>query len=173
MNSLETLEDEKLMLEYQADNYSAFEVLYRRHKSLVYSYIYKRLKNKDQVEEVFQNIFLKFHRSRELYDPKYKFLQWLYTLARSELYDFCKKKRLVTISFDEEVFKVEEEFEIEDVDLSTLKEKERLAIELRYFEEQEYEEIAKLLQTSQSNARKIVSRAILKLKTKLLGATNE
>ena len=86
--SLSSLTDEKLMKLYQQGDYEAFQVLYERHNRKVYNYLLKRLSDDDPLEDIFQNIFVKLHKSRMKYDHKFLFLKWLYTLSRNELLDF-------------------------------------------------------------------------------------
>ena len=49
--------------------------------------------------------------------------------------------------------------------LSHLPESQRKAVELRYVDEKTFEEIAQILNTTSINARKIISRAVAKLKS--------
>ncbi|MDH5581142.1 MAG: sigma-70 family RNA polymerase sigma factor [Bdellovibrionales bacterium] len=170
MNPFKNLTDEKLMILYQEDEFQAFEVLYARHRARVFSYLTKRLPHRDDIEEVFQNIFVKLHKSRSRYDSKYKFLQWLYTLSRNELLDHVKKKNINTTQFNEEFHPVEER-DISDVDLDDLPlgEQEKKVLDLRINKDYDYKEISHLLNIGPSNARKIFSRAIEKLKRSLYG----
>jgi len=173
-------DDEDLMKSYVQGNYQAYEILYSRHKSRVYSYLHKRLKNRELVDELFQNIFLKVHKSRNLYSSKFKFTQWLYTISRNELTDnFRKSNRAEFIKFDESYQSQttvnddqENESTIDFSEHSNLSAKEKSAIELRYIEDKEFKEISELLDTSQSNARKLISRAIKKIKVNLAGGDN-
>ncbi len=164
-----TLTDEELMEMYQNDDFAAFETLYSRHEKTVFSYLSKRLKNNDSIEEVFQNTFLKFHKVRKQYNKKYLLMQWLYTITRSELYDYCKKKRIHFEPLTEDHTKhlVNEELSNNNLpDLAKIKslnEKERSALDLRYFSDKEFKEISQLLNTSPVNARKLVSRGIKKI----------
>lgn len=174
VNPFLNLEDKDLMLKYQTGDHMAFEVLYDRHKDKVYSYIAKRLHQKDHIEDLYQKIFMKFHKSRKLYDEKYEVLPWLYTITKSEFLDFIKKKNVNTVEFKEEYH---EEISISNheklsIDLSkekNLTEKEKQAISLRYLEDNDFDEIATALKTSHSNARKIISRGLKKLKDKYNG----
>ncbi len=165
------LNDEKLMDLYQNDNMQAFEVIYDRYESRIYSYIKKRVKDKEMVSDIFQNAFSKFHRSRDLYDPKYPLISWLYTITRSELLDFLKKKRdvFVNLTFDIEEIQNEEVDLLDLRDEKFLSENEKEAIELRYYEDKGFNEISKILNTSESNIRKIISRGIKKLRVKYKG----
>lgn len=165
----ENFTDEQLMYAYVEGDNMAFEALYYRHNEKVYNYIAKRLDNPQNCDEVFQRTFIKLHRFRDKYDSRHIFLKWLYTIARSELQDFLKKKRIETVflepdSFSSNIDKTDTE---EMKELSSLSEKEQQAINLRFYEDEEYREISKKLNTSESNARKIISRAIGKLRKQL------
>lgn len=54
--------------------------------------------------------------------------------------------------------------EAKDLDLTGLKSQEKTALEQRYFEEKDFSQIAESLGVTETNARKIISRAIKKLK---------
>ncbi len=173
----QTITDEQLMEKYKKGEYMAFEALYHRHKATVFSYLGKRLKDEESRNEVFQNIFLKFHRTKDNYDSKHLFIKWLYTISRSELFDYCKKKKLATRPLNEEkdlpsetISEDEREIDLDNIKSLTKKEKE--AVKLRYYSEQDYNSISQELAVSQSNARKLVSRGISKIKSKLLGGQN-
>jgi RNA polymerase sigma-70 factor, ECF subfamily len=165
----EQLSDEELMISYQLGDYQAFNTLYLRHKKRVYSYLTKRLKEQESVEEVHQNTFLKLHRCRHQYDSKHPLLKWLYTIARSELLDFCKRKRVPTSLLNEEIAQgivdpnttADQQIDLEQIE--GLSKKERQALTMRYYSDKDYEEISKLLSVSYPNARKLVSRGIKKL----------
>lgn len=177
VNPFSHLEDEKLMELYKNGENMAFEIIYERYNKNVYTYLTKRCSDKNQIDDLFQCIFVKFHRSKHLYDSKYPVLAWIYTIARSEFLDFLKKKKINLVSLpDHETREVVEEssqpFEI-DIDAeTTLSEKEKMAIKLRYFSDEDFTEISKILYTTDANSRKIISRGIQKLKTKYLGVKN-
>lgn len=166
--------DEQLMEKYKQGNYMAFEALYYRHKDTVYSYLVKRLSDPESRNEVFQNIFLKFHKFKNRYDSKHLFLKWIYTISRSELYDYCKKKKLNAIPLDETKLsdEVNNESELDIEQVKSLTQNEMKAIKLKFYSEQDYQEISETLGTTQVNARKLVSRGLGKIRAKLLGGQN-
>ncbi len=174
-NPFSNLEDEKLMELYINGESMAFEVLYLRHKDKVYSYLSKRIFEKNLVDDIFQNTFVKFHKSRNLYDPKYPVLKWLYTICRSELLDSFKKKKVTLVELNEAIINENlttnnESQDILDLDSEkSLTQKERDALKLRYFSEEDFKEISQRLGTSEANSRKIISRGIQKLRMKYLG----
>jgi len=172
LNPFSQFEDEELMQKYQAGEFMAFEVIYARHQNRVYSYLSARLSNQNAVEEVFQNAFLKLHKFKDKYDSNYLFVKWLYTICRSELLDYVKKKQVDLVALDEQVIAIDDpsidtDFDLEQI--SCLSDREKQALQLKFYSDQDYDEISKILGTSQVNARKIISRAIGKLKKKFAG----
>lgn len=168
---LKEMEDKELMVLYQNDNHLAFEELYSRHKGKIYSYLSKRIYNSNEVDDIYQRVLLKLHKSRKLYNPNFDVLPWFYTITKSELLDFFKRKNVNTELFDEKnhyllVDSKDNSFDLENEKL--LSENEKEAIRLRYLNESEFLEISKVLNTSESNARKLISRGLKKLKTKYL-----
>jgi RNA polymerase sigma-70 factor (ECF subfamily) len=173
-NPFSHLEDEKLMELYKNGENMAFEVIYLRHKDRVYSYLDKRLSNKNVIEDIFQSIFVKFHNSRQLYNSEHLLLKWIYTICRSELLDSLKKNTVKLVQLTEDQLAVEPTEFNDQIDLDAIKslsDKEKQALKLRYYSEEDFSEISKLLNTTDANSRKLVSRGIKKLKTKLLGET--
>ena len=171
-NPFSQLEDEKLMELYKNGENMAFETIYLRHKDRVYGYLDKRLSDKNIIEDIFQSIFVKFHKSRHLYSSEYPLLKWIYTICRSELLDSLKKNKVKLVQFTEDQLVVESTEVNDKIDLDTIKslsEKEKKALKLRYYSEEDFIEISKALNTSEANSRKLVSRGIKKIKAKLLG----
>ena len=172
-NPFSHLEDTKLMELYKNGENMAFEVIYLQHKDRVYSYLDKRVSDKNVIEDIFQSIFVKFHNSRHLYSSEHPLLKWIYTICRSELLDSVKKSRkikLVSINEDQLICETKEIDDKIDLDsVKSLSEKEKLAINLRYYSEEDFTDISKALKTSEANSRKLVSRGIKKLKAKLIG----
>lgn len=163
---LENLSDEELMRLYQDANEEAFNVLYRRHSGRVYGFLRSRLSSAQASSDVFQAAFLKLHRSREQYDPDLPFVPWLFTVVRTSLLDWHKKQAHegpVLTANDNLASPIAEE-PIRSVDLSPLSPTQRSVIEMRYMEELSFEEIAKRLEVSPSNARQILSRSLKSLR---------
>ncbi len=171
-NPFSNLADEDLMELYQNGDALAFETIYYRHKDKIYTYLQKRLTNKEQIDDLFQSILVKFHKSRHLYEKKYLLLKWLYTICRSELLDFAKKRKVQLVELNDKHIGISTEEEDRQIDIdceSTLSEKEKNAIKLRYYSDQDFNEISKVLNTSESNTRKIISRGLKKLRLKYMG----
>ena len=169
IQDLNILSDEELMAQYQEGNEKAFTVLYSRHSKKVYGYLRNNLRDAAFSEDVFQAIFLKLHNSRSHYDPAFPFLPWLFTVCKSVMIDQIRKKQRVQEDLNNVALELAEApVPIEPVaipSLAALPAMQQQAIELRYGQELSFEEIAKRLETSPSNVRQLVSRAVKQLKS--------
>lgn len=169
--NLDPLTDEELMVLYQEGHEDAFNRLYRRYADRVYGYLRKRLNDPQAANDVFQASFLKLHRSKEQFNSTFTFAPWLFTVVRSVLMDWHKaqKNKILDSEFREESFQTAEVVEVviplPRSELSKLPETQRLAVEMRYFGDLSFEEIATRLETSPGNVRQLVSRGIKSLKS--------
>ena len=107
---------------------------------------------------------------RENYDPHYPLIKWIYTITRSVMLDELKKRRIEKTEYIDNINYFKEEIENHptvDIDSEkSLTSNEKKALKLRYLSDKDFSEISVILQSSQSNARKLISRALKKLRTK-------
>jgi RNA polymerase sigma-70 factor (ECF subfamily) len=161
---MQDLDDETLMQSYQKGDYSSFTLLYRRYSPRIYGYLKSKIYNQEERDEVFQQIFLKVHRSRDRYSAKYKFIQWLFVIARTVLIDHFRK---APKNFQLEEFSYEMP-EIGDIEiLNSLGQQQKEVVTLRVIDELSFDEIAKRLNKKAPNVRQIFSRSLKKLKYSL------
>lgn len=167
-DKIERLSDEELMSRYKLGEYPAFEELYRRHSGRVYGFILKRIRSRERAEELFQESFLRFHRNRSRYNDSLPFLPWLFTIARSAMIDGVRadaRSQRTQHSFTEQnLIEVHAVPVSVDLGIQSLSSREREAVELRYGSDLDFNAIAARLNTSSTNVRQIVSRAIKKLR---------
>jgi RNA polymerase sigma-70 factor, ECF subfamily len=98
---LENLTDEELMVEYSRQtNLRAFNLLYQRYRTVLFGYLLKWSCDRQQAEDLYQDIFLRVIRHASDYQPKALFRTWLFTIARNILKDQARKRdvRKVIIS---------------------------------------------------------------------------
>lgn len=167
--------DQQWMLDYINGNESAFHQIYKAYSSKVYQYLIKKCRDKEEAEEVFQKVFLKFHLSREQYDPHYPLLQWIYVITKSVLYDHYRslKKDLdyqdltiesfLNLSSDE--VKESEREHLPEERLNQLTKEQRTVLNFKVFDELTYLEISKKINKSEVSIRKIWSRALKTLRS--------
>ena len=174
---LDELSDEELMVLYQKGHAEAFDQLYRRYADRVYGYLRKRLRDPQAVNDVFQASFLKLHRSRNQFNSTFTLAPWLFTVVRTTLFDWQKDRqnKVLQVELDEEIFVQlspvpEPVATLARTDLLRLPVSQRSAIEMRYFEDLSFAEIANRLETTPGNVRQLVSRGIRNLKSFFLKA---
>jgi len=95
-NTYVSLSGADLMTRYQQGDMEAFDHLYNKYKSLVYGYLMKRIGNHTEVDEIFQDVFLRLHRSRSGYNSKYPFRPWLFAILKNGLIDHYRKLKKET-----------------------------------------------------------------------------
>lgn len=169
--------DEELMLDYKNGNEQSFQTLYGRHSALVYGYLIKRSRNSSAADDIFQSVFLKLHKSRGQYDSNIPFLVWLFTITRSVMIDYFRKQKRTLETFDTEFVEASHSAALSSIpahitnvlDISAIPERYQSVLKMRYLEDLSFEEMASKLNTSSSNARQLVSRAIRMLR-KILGS---
>lgn len=166
--SKNTKEDRELVAAAQRGEQPAFETLLKKYRKSVYYMLLKMVKNTDDSEDLTQEAFAKAFNSINKFDSKYAFSTWLFRIATNNCIDFIRKKRVQTISIDQSVEGDDGSsmtFDVRDDDLDPndtmlkkqrakyltmaidrLPEKYRVLVELRYFKEFSYDEVAKELQ---------------------------
>lgn len=163
--------DELLMKRYQNGDAEAFNELFRRYAKKIYTYLKRRIYNRVDLEDAFQNVFMKIHKHRAHYDPSLPPGPWIYTITKNVSLNYQKQRvaRSLESTNAEQAHQHYSQVapSLEGPDLSILSEKCRTAIELRFYEDLSFDEMARRLQVTPQNARKIVSRSIRKLKAAL------
>ena len=85
--------DEALMLAFAAGDMAAFDALYARHRRGLYAFIARLLPTQDaQIDDLFQDVWLRVARARERYTPQAQFRTWLFQIARNRTIDWVREK---------------------------------------------------------------------------------
>jgi RNA polymerase sigma-70 factor (ECF subfamily) len=184
MNSLKTMADEELVVLYAGGKNAAFDVLLNRYKSSVYSYIYFIVRNKDLTEDIFQETFVKVIMTikQGRYTENGKFKAWITRIAHNLIIDNFRQERSEnTISNDDvevDLFNniklcdgtIEDRLVNHQV-LSDVKklvqylpESQREVLEMRYYQDLSFKEIADLTGVSINTALGRMRYAILNMR---------
>ena len=146
---------------------AAYAELLDRYKESVFYLLMKMVNNRDDAEDLTIEAFGKAFKNIEQYTPNFAFSTWLFRIATNNCIDFIRKKRMVTVSLDK-TFEGDDGGEMTmDVRSNTLDPEEslirkqknvlmqslvtklkpryRTLVEMRYFQELSYEEIAEKL----------------------------
>jgi len=79
--------DERLMLDWVAGDAAAFEQLYGRHRTRLYRFLLRHLRDNALADEMFQDIWQKVIGARSGWTPDAPFGTWLYRIAHNRLGD--------------------------------------------------------------------------------------
>ncbi len=157
-------EDYELVLTAIDGHQKSYDELLDRYRPAVYSTILKMVNNREDADDLTIEAFGKAFHKLPSYAPRYAFSTWLFKIAINNCIDHIRKKRIQALSIDdtlgsdsdsdyktilrgnildpEEKFIRDQRIQLIRRTLEKLSPKYRTMIELRYFEELSYEEIA-------------------------------
>jgi RNA polymerase sigma-70 factor (ECF subfamily) len=184
MKNLKTMTDDELVVLYAQGNNSAFDSLLNRYKSSVHSYIYYIVRDRDLTEDIFQETFVKVIVTikQGRYTENGKFKAWIMRIAHNLIIDnFRQERNENSISNDEvnvDLFNdirlcdktIEEEMVQEQVFadvkkmIKHLPDNQREVLEMRYYQEMSFKEIADLTGVSINTALGRMRYAILNMR---------
>lgn len=178
---IEKLTDEELMLNYQKGSEDAFSILYSRLSPKVYGYLKSKVHVTEKVNDIFQEVFVKIHKTKHLYKKDLSVLAWVFTITKSVMIDYLRKSKIDKNHVDidsVELIATESTSLLGSIDdlhpvLDGISANQKLAIEMRYINEKSFDEIATVLNTNSENVRQLISRGIKKLKGMLKEDQND
>ena len=184
MNTLKKMADEELVVLYAEGNNAAFDVLLNRHKSNIHSYIYFIVRNRDLTEDIFQETFVKaiVTIKQGRYTENGKFKAWITRIAHNLIIDNFRQERSEnTISNDDVEVDLFNNMKLCDgtvedslVNLQVLSDVKKLVqhlpdnqrevLEMRYYQDLSFKEIADLTGVSINTALGRMRYAILNMR---------
>ena len=88
------------MLAYRDGNAGAFETLYGRHRTRLFRFVLRSVKERGAAEELFQDVWLRVIEARNRYAPRARFTTWLYSIAHNRLVDHWRRKGLALVDLE-------------------------------------------------------------------------
>jgi len=173
-------EDDVLVKRAMGGDEQAYSELVDKYQRALYFHILKMIKDKEQVNDLVQEAFVKAFDNLNTYSTNYAFSTWLYRIATNHTIDYLRKKKLKTLSIDEPVKTRDGEMrmQLEDESAGTdrniirkqrqnivqnaiddLPPKYRKVIEMRHMEEKSYQEIADVLDLPLGTVKAHIFRA--------------
>jgi len=158
------------------ENPARFATLYERYYARILGFVYQRVTTKDDAYDITQQVFLQAMLSLHKYELRgYPFSSWLYRIAINELNNqFRKGEKQRGINMEERHLKSISAAISEDYNesrenalmqaLTTLEEEDLQLIEMRFFEERPFKEIAEILNITEANAKMKVYRILAGIK---------
>ncbi len=158
------LQDYKLVKTALSGDEKAFARLLARYKDAIYFMLLKMVNNRSDAEDLTLEAFGKAFKNLHQYTPTYAFSTWLFKIASNNCIDFLRKKKGIFVSIEnnetdshdliklpvkepnpeEKLIRQQKAILLRKV-VRRLKPRYQNLVELRYFREFSYEEIAKEL----------------------------
>ena len=167
----------------------AFTFLLDHYWNEVYGFMLKRTENETDAEDITIETFSKAFDKIATYNPEFQFNTWLIAIAKNVHIDMLRKKKStlfveITDEEDQQAYNIADSSPSAEDELITEQNLSRLlqfikelkphyqeVIQLRYFQELSYQEIAEQLNINVGTSKSNLSRAKLILKEKIEALT--
>jgi len=174
---IEHIEEERLWIEAAKKNPQHFSKLYEKYFEAIFHFIFRRVNDEDLAADICSRAFLKALNNLKKYEFRgVPFSAWLYRIASNEVNrHYRQSNKIITFSLEEPIIKQlidteteglkEERLEMLAKYLEKISTKEMLVLQLRFFEDKSFKEIAYILEISESGAKMRLYRTLEKLKS--------
>jgi len=173
-------EDSLLIKRALEGDQKAFHKLRMKYYDAIFKLVNRMVHNRQEVEDLTQEAFIKAFTSLDRFDNQYSFSTWLYKIATNNSIDYIRKKKLQTFSINKPVESEENDYSFElpdtepepdqelissqrkkmlDEAMNSLPPKYRQVILMRHVDEKEYQEIAKVLKLPLGTIKAHIFRA--------------
>ena len=185
--------DVQLMLDVKAGDEQSFALLLHRYRTPLVNFLYRMVRNREQAEDLAQEVFIRVYRARADYVPSAKFTTWLYRIATNLALNSVRDTRhqRMEVSLDAPVTADSEDGDQRPIDVAEknpnieehlvqeaqrdmirhsidkLPEKQRAAVLLHKYQDLDYGEISKILECSESALKSLLFRAYETLRVEL------
>ncbi|MBR3896651.1 MAG: sigma-70 family RNA polymerase sigma factor [Bacteroidaceae bacterium] len=184
MENLQMMTDDALVALYSKGNNQAFDILLKRYKDKVYSYIYFSVRNDELAEDLFQETFVKaivtIQQGR--YTENGKFPAWITRIAHNLVIDFFRQERNENVvSNDETEVDLFNDVKLSDDNIETklvneqvlsdvrrlvdfLPDNQREVVYMRFYQDLSFKEISEITGVSINTALGRMRYALLNLR---------
>ena len=177
-NKSSTYQDDRALVISAQKNSRAFAVIYDKYFERIYLFVFKRVQDQGAAGDICQDAMLKAMFNIKKYEDRgIPFSAWLYRIASNEVNLFFRaQKKMYTVEIqDRHVKEVMVEVEVGQIEkeedqekllkvLSNLKPEHAEIIELRFFMQYSFKEIAEFYTISEANAKMRLYRILDKIK---------
>ena len=172
-----TKEDEAEIVDAAQQSLAGFKLLYLKWLSPVYRYLYYRVGNEKDAEDLTSQVFLKLYEELPHYHDRGQFSAWLFTIARHKAADFFRNQK-PTIALEEAdladpaIDLLAQTVQTDEIQrlrhlIRSLPEQEQELVRLRFVVELGYREIGGVLHRKEDAVRKSISRLLARLQSQL------
>ena len=176
------------MLDVKAGDDASFELLLQKYRTPLVSFLYRMVRDQAAAEDLAQEVFLRVYCARKKYAPNAKFTTWLFRIATNLALNALRdgRYRQREVSLDQPGEDEHPAMEVPDRQpgveqqlmardraalirraIQALPEKQRAAVLLHKYYELDYNEIARILECSESALKSLLFRAYETLRVQL------
>ncbi len=167
--------DEELMDAYVDGDQAAFRSLFERYGPVLLRLTRRHLRDDELAREIVQQTFFRLHGARNDFRRGSKLRPWVMTIAMNlvrEHWRRTKRRKMTTLEVDTQAapeadflpIELRQRSELLHVALEKLPTSQREVVELHWFQERPYAEVAKIVGTSEGAVRVRAHRAYTTLK---------
>ena len=161
----------------KAGDFRAFSYIVSAYQQMVFTLVLKIINNREDAEDITQEIFIKVFKSLDSFRDESGFSTWLYRIAYNTTLSEIRKRKIVFASFDNDFSNLEDEEINENIEnfateerilyleqaLKTLPAEDALLITMFYLDNQSIDEISRISDLSQANVKVKLHRIRKKL----------
>ncbi len=159
----------------------AFTDLIKKYQERLYWHIRRMVVVHDDANDVMQNVFIRVWKGLENFREDAQLYTWLYRIATNECLTFLEQqKKKSSVSFDEvesglsNKIVADKHFDASKLEwklqlaIQQLPEKQRVVFTLRYYDEMPYEQMSRVLETSEGALKASYHHAAKKIEDFIL-----
>ncbi len=175
--------EEEIIKRVLKGDQSAYALLLEKYQNYVFTLVLRFTENREDAEEIAQDVFVKAYRSLADFRGDSKFSTWLFTITRTTCLSFLRKKKLDTQSLDNERTSLQVENRESSFNANLVEQKSRHAmlnqaiamlspddaqvLNLFYKGDQTLDEIGKIMRLDPNTVKVKLHRARQRLKDKM------
>jgi RNA polymerase sigma factor (sigma-70 family) len=177
------LDDKELLLLFKdtATKEKAYTQIIKKYQEKLYWHIRRMVVEHEDANDVLQNMFIKVWKGLDNFREDSQLFTWLYRIATNECLTFIeqqKRRSSVSISNEESGLsnrlKADKDFDSNKIEwklqlaMQQLPDKQRAVFNLRYYDEMPYEEMSRVLETSEGALKASYHHAVKKIEDFIL-----
>jgi RNA polymerase sigma-70 factor (ECF subfamily) len=179
----EILDDKELLAQFKNESTreAAFTRIIKKYQEKIYWHIRRMVVEHEDANDVMQNMFIKVWKNLENFREDSQLYTWLYRIATNESLTFLEQqKKRSTASLSDEYNNLSNKLQADkgfdgnklewklQLAIQQLPEKQRAVFNLRYFDEMPYEEMSRVLDTSEGALKASYHHAVKKVEDYIL-----
>ena len=176
-------EDAELLVQFRnpATKEAAYTTIIKKYQERLYWHVRRMVVDHDDANDILQNVFIRVWKALENFKEESQLYTWLYRIATNESLTFIegqKKRSAISLSDVEtglsNKIRADKHFDANKAEwklqlaIQHLPEKQRVVFTLRYYDEMPYEEMSRVLDTSEGALKASYHHAVKKIEDYML-----